>query len=237
MTNRRSGSAAADPVGNAAPPRARGMRPRTTQTISPATPQGAADEHATPSSPPIADPFASLLVESHLPPGGALATDPRDGERPPADPFGETLRPAPASIPTVQADDPHPVEFPVTLTIQSLRADAKVVISLRDDPPAIWSEGHSRGLIGFSLSSLRDPAIYMRTFLVNARDIYLQSYRACQELRCQLFVRTSDTLVRGRVDLPPGTVLTIQTGIDRTSVVGVSSFAVALPQMGAGDGR
>lgn len=121
---------------------------------------------------------------------------------------------------------------PILILIQSLRANSKVFITLRDDQRAAWSEGSGRGLVGFSLSSLKDPTIYMRSFLINSREIYLQSYRACEELQCQLYVRTTQREVRGRVDLPPGATVTFQTGIDRLSVVGLSSFAVEFPPAG-----
>lgn len=118
------------------------------------------------------------------------------------------------------------VEQPVQILIQSLRANAKVFITLRDDQRAAWSEGTGRGLVGFSITNAQASAINMRTFLLNAREMYLQSDKACEETLLQLYVRTSQRDVRGRVDLPPGATVTFQTGVDRTSVVGLSSFAL-----------
>jgi hypothetical protein len=60
------------------------------------------------------------------------------------------------------------VEQPILILIESLRADAKAFISLRDDQRAAWSEGNVSGLVGFSLSTTKDPTIYMRSFLASS---------------------------------------------------------------------
>ena len=121
---------------------------------------------------------------------------------------------------------------PILIVIDSLRANAKVFISIRDDQRAAWSESDSRGLVGFSISSTRDPAIYMRSFLINSREMYVQSYRDCQEIQLQLYVHTAQQDLRGRLDLPPGTSVTLQTGVDRTSLIGLSSFTIEFPPAG-----
>jgi hypothetical protein len=123
-------------------------------------------------------------------------------------------------------------EQPILIVIESLRADAKASIFLREDQRAAWSEGNVSGLVGFSLSTTKDPTIYMRSFLINSREMYLQSYSLCREIRCQLYVRTRQREVRGRVNLPPGASVSFETSVDRTTVVGVSSFVIEFPPAG-----
>lgn len=133
-------------------------------------------------------------------------------------------------------DDRHhhrPIVYqPFLIIIDSLRANSKVFIAIREDQRAVWSEGNGRGLVGFSISSTRDPTIYMRTFLINSRELYLESYRDCLEIQIQLYVQTPQSDLRGRIELPPGASVTLQTGIDRTSLIGLSSFCVEFPTGG-----
>jgi hypothetical protein len=118
---------------------------------------------------------------------------------------------------------------PVTLTFANLRANSKAFVTLHDDQQAIWSEGGgSDRLVGLSLSSRADPVLYLSDFLVNAREMYLQTYKDVKEIQVALYVRTGQSSVRGRADLPPNANVTLQSGDDRTTVIGFSSFALTL---------
>lgn len=115
---------------------------------------------------------------------------------------------------------------PLKISLSNLRANSKAFVILREDQAAIWSEGDGTGLVGLSISTSRDPALYVRNFLINAREFYVQTYNACQEITVNLYVRTPQDGVRGRVDLPPGATITLQSNRDRTSLVGLSTFAI-----------
>ncbi|QDQ28010.1 hypothetical protein FNU76_17585 [Chitinimonas arctica] len=115
---------------------------------------------------------------------------------------------------------------PLTITLQNVRANSKVLITIRDDQMAIWSEGHGHGLVGLSFATTKDPTLYLRNFLINAREFFVQTYQDCQEIQVQLYVRSAQRDLRGRVDLPPGAIATFQSKTDRTSVVGLSAFAI-----------
>jgi hypothetical protein len=155
---------------------------------------------------------------------------------------GRAMVPEQPAVPAGAAQRPHlrddvdlddgGVEQPILILIESLRADAKASIFLREDQRAAWSEGKASGLVGFSLSTTKDPTLYMRSFLINSREMYLQSYSLCREVRCQLYVRTLQREVRGRVNLPPGASVSFQTSVDRTTVVGLSSFVIEFPPAG-----
>jgi hypothetical protein len=118
---------------------------------------------------------------------------------------------------------------PVTLIFASLRANSKAFLSLQADQEAIWSDGgESERLVGLSFSSRVDPVIYVRNFLINAREMYLQTYKDCNEIQVNLYLRTDQNSIKGRVDLPPGASVTLQSNTDRSTVIGLSSFAIDL---------
>lgn len=117
----------------------------------------------------------------------------------------------------------------VTLTFSNLRANSKAFLTLQPDQEAIWSDGgEGDRLVGLSISSRVDPVLYVSNFLINAREMYLQTYQDAQEIQIALYVRTNQQGVRGRVDLPPGASVTLQSNDDRSTVIGLSSFAIDL---------
>ncbi|KVH81810.1 hypothetical protein WL40_05045 [Burkholderia ubonensis] len=118
---------------------------------------------------------------------------------------------------------------PITLTFANLRANSKAFLTLQADQEAIWSDGGAGDrLVGLSLASRVDPVLYVRNFLVNAREMYVQTYQDMQEIQVSLYVRTEQHDVRGRVDLPPGASVTFQSSADRSTVIGISSFTIEL---------
>jgi hypothetical protein len=115
------------------------------------------------------------------------------------------------------------------ITFQNLRANSKATLSLRGDRDALWSEGvEVNGLVGLSLSTNKDPAMYVRNFVINPRELSLQTYQDSQDIQIQLYVRTQRSFMQGRTDLPPGASVIIQSTKDRTSVIGLSAFALDL---------
>lgn len=121
----------------------------------------------------------------------------------------------------------HEVAFqPLNIVLRNVRANSRVLITIRDDQRAAWSEGDGRGLVGLSFSTSVDPALYLSNFLINTREFFVQTYADSQEILVQLYVRTTQRDLRGRVDLPPDAVATLQSRTDRTSLVGLSAFAI-----------
>jgi len=132
-----------------------------------------------------------------------------------------------AALHASMAENTHEVVCkPLRITVQNLRANSKALVIIRDDQRAVWSEGDATGLVGLSFSTSRDPALYVRNFLINAREFYVQTYNTCQEILVSLYVRTGQPSLRGRVDLPPGAIVTLQSTTERISLVGLSAFAI-----------
>lgn len=118
---------------------------------------------------------------------------------------------------------------PLTIIFQNLRAGSKAFLTIQPDQRAIWAEGdESNRLVGLSIATDTDPALFLRSFLLNAREMYLQTYQDCASIQIQLFVRTEQSQVKGRVDLPPGSAVTLQSRNDRSTVIGLSSFSIDL---------
>ena len=117
----------------------------------------------------------------------------------------------------------------LNITFNDLRANSKAFLIIRPDQQAIFSEGDdSNRLSGISLSTSADSALFVENFLVNARELFVQTYADMSEIRIQLYVLTEQSNVKGLVDLPPGASVTLSSRNDRSSVIGLSSFALDL---------
>lgn len=117
----------------------------------------------------------------------------------------------------------------VSLTFYTLRANSKAFLSLRPDQMAIWSEGSDgNNLVGLGFGTSTAPALYLRNFLINAREMFLETYQDCSEIVLTLYVRTNQKQIKGRIDLPPGASITLQSRCDRCNIIGLSSFALDL---------
>ena len=117
----------------------------------------------------------------------------------------------------------------MNITFYNLRANSKAFLSIRPDQMAIWSEGGENSkMVGLSFSTSTQPTLYLRNFLINAREMYLETYQDCSEINIGLYVRTEQFQLKGRVDLPPGASVTMQSRCDRTSIIGLSSFGIDL---------
>jgi len=118
---------------------------------------------------------------------------------------------------------------PITLTFNNLRANSKVFLSLREDQNAIFHAGNKQDkLSGLRLSTQKDPVLNLRNFLVNARELYLQTFSDCSTITLNVSILTDQDFLKGKVDLPPNASVTIQTQTDRSSLIGLSSFAIDL---------
>lgn len=117
----------------------------------------------------------------------------------------------------------------MNITFYNLRANSKAFLSIRPDQMAIWSDGGENSkMVGLSFSTSTQPTLYLRNFLINAREMYLETYQDCSEINIGLYVRTEQFQLKGRVDLPPGASVTLQSRCDRTSIIGLSSFGIDL---------
>lgn len=124
-----------------------------------------------------------------------------------------------------ETDGDVPCHF-LSITVSGLRANSKIFLNIREDQWAIWSEGYGRGMRGVVVEATKDPVLALSSFLVNARELYLQTFKDSQEMRVNLYVRTRQPSLRGRIDLPPGASVTLESQSDRTSLIGLSSFAI-----------
>ncbi|MBY0572821.1 MAG: hypothetical protein K2P84_03995, partial [Undibacterium sp.] len=60
----------------------------------------------------------------------------------------------------------------MTITFYGLRANSKAFLSIAPDQLAIWSEGGAGSrMVGLSFTAVTQPTLYLRNFLINAREM------------------------------------------------------------------
>ena len=116
---------------------------------------------------------------------------------------------------------------PVSIEIDKLRAGSRAVIALREDELAIWSsEDPTDNTSKLSVENSVGGMLAISEFVINSLGLSLCASDFCEKIRVKLYVRSSGYMVFGRVDLPPEATVTFESPIDRTTVAGLSSFAL-----------
>lgn len=126
----------------------------------------------------------------------------------------------------------YSADHPVTLTFFNIPAEGMVRITLASDVLSEWGGGDTLDkMVGVSVESASQARVVdLRFFLLNTREILFQAYKACPEIRIRLYLRTGHRAFRGYTDLPPGTSVTIETEMDRASLLERSSFGLLLKE-------
>ena len=122
----------------------------------------------------------------------------------------------------------HPIE----LTFYNLATKTEAHVLLDADRTPRWGNGvPGSQLVGISVSSWpRGSLLAVNSFLINYRNIWLLTTAACAEIHARVYVHTLERSFSGRVDLPPGATVTIESPVDRTTLAehGLSSYTLAL---------
>jgi hypothetical protein len=124
----------------------------------------------------------------------------------------------------------HPVfKRWLKVTLFRMPADSRVRIFFRDVKAATWAMGDvSAHLVGISLETTsRSVPLKLNSFIINTHELIFSSYAACDEMKLEICVRGYENTVHGYVDLPLGASITFQSEVDRTSLIGFSSFALS----------
>jgi hypothetical protein len=116
----------------------------------------------------------------------------------------------------------------VSIILNQIPADGKVRIWLRDKPISAWALGDEKAdLVGVSLGTAsRSDVLKFNYFIINKCELMFCSYAACAEIRIIIYIQCESDAIRGYVDLPIGASAVFQSEVDRTSLVGLSSFAL-----------
>jgi len=117
----------------------------------------------------------------------------------------------------------------VNITLLGLAPDGRVRICLRNDEASVWAVGDPHAdLVGIALeTSSRSTPMKLNNFMINRRELLFSSYGACEEISLTIYVMCASSTLRGSVDLPLGATATFQSDVDRTSLVGLSSFCLS----------
>lgn len=130
------------------------------------------------------------------------------------------------------SDSPLFFVHPIELTFYNLAAKSEAHVRLDSAGTAKWGNGvPGNQLVGVSLSSSpRATLLALNAFLINYRNVSLFTNAACAEIHARLYVHALERSFSGRVDLPPGAVVTIESPVDRTTLAehGLSSYTLAL---------
>ncbi|MGN6318304.1 hypothetical protein [Trinickia sp.] len=125
--------------------------------------------------------------------------------------------------------DHSPFKRWLKVTLFRMPADSRVRIFFRDAKKAAWAMGDaSAHLVGVSLeTTTRSVPLKLNSFIINAHELIFSSYAACDEMKLEICVRGHENTIHGYVDLPLGASVTFQSEVDRTSLIGFSSFALS----------
>ncbi|MDF2867639.1 MAG: hypothetical protein K0S11_1109 [Gammaproteobacteria bacterium] len=118
----------------------------------------------------------------------------------------------------------------IKLNFENVKSRSKSSISINFDSSAQWSEGPNRKqMTGIKVCAALQKPLLLKNFTMNRKNISFQTYDQSPVITLSAFIEAKDECyLRGRVDLPPNAILTIETLFDRASLVGLSSFAVCL---------
>lgn len=116
----------------------------------------------------------------------------------------------------------------VKMSLFQMPADGRAHIFLRKDEASIWDMGDANAdLVGVALETAsRAVSLRLNCFSFNRHELIFSSYASCDELRLDICVACATNEIRGYVDLPLGCSVTFQSGADRTSLIGFSSFCL-----------
>ena len=128
----------------------------------------------------------------------------------------------------VSPSDHPPFKRWLKVTLFRMPADSRVRIFFRDAKTATWAMGDvSAHLVGVSLETTsRSVPLKLNNFIINTHELIFSSYAACDEMKLEICVRGCENTVHGYADLPLGASVTFQSEVDRTSLIGFSSFAL-----------
>jgi hypothetical protein len=99
-----------------------------------------------------------------------------------------------------------------------------------DDDPAEWCDGKSLYESGRVSVRTRgtDSSAQLRSFVINAREICIETDGPCEEVEIRLYLDTHNPFCHGRVDVQSGASVTLESQTDRTTLSGNSSFALGV---------
>jgi hypothetical protein len=119
--------------------------------------------------------------------------------------------------------------YSVTLHFQSLSANGIVDILLYSRGNPVWCvKDQADGIIRMRLEAPANATPALQRFAFNRKRLHFEVADGCPDLRLSLYMNSDATLLQGRVDLPVGSILTFESDVDKTNVVGRGSFALML---------
>lgn len=153
------------------------------------------------------------------PPGPAKAQREK-GQRAPYDPPAAAPEPALAQVGS----------YPAWIHLNNLAADTPTIVEILSSDPAVFTTGLGTSLAGGFVirPGMGGAAVAVASLRVTSKRVEVIPGAAVPGLALKVFISTPRPFVRGAAVLPAGQELHVETGHERISVIGTTSWYVAL---------
>ena len=123
------------------------------------------------------------------------------------------------------------VDYPMRITLSSMKAGYKARLKLYEmESDQGWTVGeHCDLMVGVSVKFVTpNPSVSLSNFSIKPREFFICVNQDCERIDICLYIRTKKSFLKGSVQLPQGGVATVESVVDRASLVGMSSFGIEL---------
>lgn len=126
----------------------------------------------------------------------------------------------------------EPIFHSIKVWLSGLKASYQARIRINATESTVWDINDRSQLVGVSIksSSPTTPAD-LRSFVVNRHEFFICVHSDCDQIEVELYVQSAESMLRGSVELPQGGSVTVGSDIERTTLTGLSSFSIALPEV------
>jgi hypothetical protein len=123
------------------------------------------------------------------------------------------------------------IDYPLRLQLIGMKIGYQAHVKLLNmDDVDGWAIGdRCDRLVGISLKFTSSfIGMNLNGFVIKPREFFICVQQDCEQIDVCLYVRTKRSMLRGSVRLPQGGTVTLESSVDRASLVGMSSFGIAL---------
>ncbi|HVW51129.1 MAG TPA: hypothetical protein VHC91_12155 [Trinickia sp.] len=132
---------------------------------------------------------------------------------------------------TDQSSVENAADYPMRITLSSMKAGYKARLKLYEmEGDQGWTVGERCDLmVGVSVKFVTpNPSVNLNSFSIGPHELSICVNQDCERIDICLYIRAKKSFLKGSVQLPQGGVATVESVVDRASLVGMSSFGIAL---------
>lgn len=123
------------------------------------------------------------------------------------------------------------LDYPVRIILLEMKAGYHARVKLFPiEHPSCWVIGsRCDQIVGVAVKIAQSSGSQnLNGFSINAGQLSVSVSQDCEKIDVNVYIRTKGSLLRGGVQLPQGGSITIESPVDRATLIGVSSFGIAL---------